>query len=90
MTTPGDPDFVVGVAEELRPSSPGAAGGTRTAKANVGHAVTPENVREGGRASPAICGKMTTVSDPPRPYNPRSSMAYGHCHACAQRVTAAR
>jgi hypothetical protein len=90
MTTPGSPDFVLGMVEELRPSASKMSGGVGVAKAGVGHAVAPENVKSGAEASRAVCGQMGTVNDPTRTYHPRGGLAYGECSTCAQRVTASR
>lgn len=89
MTTSSGPAFILGMTEELRQYQ-GRMSGPSVAKSFNGHAVPPDNVRDGDEASQAVCGRMTTVHDSKRAYRPRGGAAYGDCFRCIQHVTAAR
>lgn len=84
MSAAQPPHFAVGIERELRQVRRGVA------EAHVGHAVTLDQVREGERASAAVCGAMTTVENPAWRYEPRRRAAYLSCFTCEQHAARAR
>lgn len=81
------PDFVVGMAVELRRTGPGIG---EHAEAHVGHAVRPTDIATGEKATRGVCGTMTTVDDPSRTYEVSGGLDYVDCLKCIQHVTRSR